>query len=99
MNAQRLRNLTTGILHTKMEDIYEDIEKITGCPGIMTHQIPAAHAAILPFLKDKIKDKRFWNDKYDTKHDGEIDIPSMNDEEKAAMFKIFGKEIRKLWSK
>ena len=29
MNIQRLRNLTTGILHTEMGHIYQDLETIT----------------------------------------------------------------------
>ena len=30
MDIQRLRNLTTGRLHTEMGHIYEDLELITG---------------------------------------------------------------------
>jgi len=29
-NVQRLRNLTTGKLHTVIEDVYADIERIVG---------------------------------------------------------------------
>ena len=36
MNIQRLRNLTTGRLHTEMGHIYEDLGIITGETGLMT---------------------------------------------------------------
>lgn len=34
MDIQRIRNLTTGILHTKMEDIHEDIEYLVVTKGV-----------------------------------------------------------------
>ena len=86
MNIQRIRNLTTGILHTKMSDIYEDIEFLTTEPGIMTHMLPAANAALQPFLKKQLLDPRFWDDKYDTTHTGDISLNPMNEEEKVAFF-------------
>ncbi len=36
-DIQRLRNLTTGILHTEIGHIYEDIESITGAKGVMAN--------------------------------------------------------------
>ena len=90
MNTQRLRNLTTGILHTKMEDIYKDIEYLTGMPGIMTHQLPNILEAMTPWLKIKVLDERFWDDKYDTEHIGEYNMLPMSKEEQQETLKRFG---------
>lgn len=89
MEIQRLRNLTTKRLHTKMQDIYEDIEFITGERGVMTHQLPNASRAIEPWLREKLTDPRFWDGKYDLTHTGEFDLQPMNADEKAAMFKRY----------
>jgi len=75
MNIQRLRNLTTDMLHTKMDDIYEDLEYITGQKGLMTHMIPRVSEAVRPWLKEHITDKRFWDGKFDITHTGDIDLP------------------------
>lgn len=48
LDIQRVRNLTTGRLHTKMDDIYEDIEFLTGEKGIMTHMLLRAREAMMP---------------------------------------------------
>ena len=76
MKIQRLRNLTTGRLHTEMQDIYEDIEFITGERGVMTHNLPNAAKAIEPWLREKVT----------ITHIGEIDLKPMNAEEKAAFW-------------
>lgn len=89
MNIQRLRNLTTGILHTKMDDIYEDLELITGERGLMTHMLPRAMKAVEPWLKAQITDKRFWDGKFDTTHAGEIDLPEATEEDKNGFFERF----------
>ena len=91
MKIQRLRNLTTGHLHTNMGDIYEDIAAITGEDGIMTHQLPNAFRALLPWLKDKISDQRFFEDKHDPNHVGEFELPAMTPEEKGEFFQRFAK--------
>lgn len=81
MDIQRLRNLTTGRLHTKMQDIYQDIEFLTKTPGIFTHQIPKAADALKPWLQEKVTDPRFWEDKFDQTHIGEIELEPMTAEE------------------
>ena len=86
MKIQRLRNLTTGRLHTEMQDIYEDIEFITGERGVMTHNLPNAAKAIEPWLREKVTDPHFWDGKFDITHIGEIDLKPMNAEEKAAFW-------------
>ena len=90
MNIQRVRNLTTGILHTQMSDIFEDIEAITGEKGIMTHQLGNANKALWPYLIKVVPDERFWNEKHDTEHTGEVDVPAMNAEQRAEFFERFG---------
>lgn len=47
MDVQRLRNLTTGRLHTEIGFVYEDIEHLTGVKGIMTHMMPRAMRALM----------------------------------------------------
>jgi hypothetical protein len=90
MDIQRLRNLTTGRLHTKMEHIYEDIEYITGGKGIMTHQLPNACDAVQWWLKKHAPDPRFWDGEYDTTHTGDISIDPMNSEDQQTFWKNYG---------
>ena len=87
IETQRLRNLTTGVLHTKMEDIYIDIENITGMEGVMTHMLPRAVEALKPHFKNHIKDESFFNDKHDPSLVGEVEIPVLTKEEKVNFFK------------
>ena len=82
MDIQRLRNLTTGRLHTEIGDVYQDIETIVGESGIMTHMLPRAARALEPYLRKFALDDAFWFDVYDPTHIGEIDIPPMNNEER-----------------
>ena len=86
MDNQRLRNLTTGRLHTKIQDIYEDLEYILGEKGLMTHQIPKVLRAETPWLKKTITDPRFWDDAYDPTHAGNTPLPEPTDKEREAMF-------------
>ena len=89
MNIQRLRNLTTGRLHTVMGDIYQDIEWLTGSEGIMTHQLPNAVDALRPYL-EKYLDGRFFDDQFDTSHIGEVEIPQMDAAEKKEFWERYG---------
>ena len=89
MNIQRLRNLTTGRLHTNIEHVYKDIELLTGMDGIMTHMIPNASRAMESFLKDSVKESRFWDVKYDTSHRGDYEISPMNAKEKEVFIKKY----------
>jgi hypothetical protein len=98
MDYQRIRNLTTGRLHTNMDDIYKDIEMITGESGIMTHMLPNVMRAMEPWLKvimnkrtgDADTDERFFDGKYDVTHTGDVPFPSMSKEEKAEFWKAYG---------
>ena len=89
MDIQRLRNLTTGRLHTEVSHLYEDLGSITGASGLMTHMLPRAMKAITPWLKKHVTDPRFWDDEYDTEHTGEIDLPEPTTEDRAAMLELF----------
>ena len=89
MEIQRLRNLTTGRLHTEMTHIYEDIGYFTGEEGVMTHQLPNAMRALMPFLQDKVKDEKFFEDIHDPLHVGDIDVPAMNAEERSAFWERY----------
>jgi hypothetical protein len=82
MKIQRLRNLTTGKLHTKMEDIYLDLEFFIGDKGIMTHCLPNACKALEPFLREQFTDGKFWNGQFDQSHTGEVEVRPMNSVEK-----------------
>jgi hypothetical protein len=53
--ATRILQLTTGILHTNMSHIYEDLELFVGA-GFYTHQLPSAANALTPFLKARYGD-------------------------------------------
>lgn len=79
MDIQRLRNLTTGRLHTEMRHIYEDIEYLTGHAGIMTHMLPRAARALEPYLRSVLPDERFWDGKHDPTHIGTVDIEPMDE--------------------
>ena len=91
MDIQRLRNLTTGRLHTKMSDIYGDIEYLTGESGVMTHMLPNCCRALEPYLRERVPDQRFWEDVYDTTHVGSIDVPPMDAESKNEFWVRYGK--------
>lgn len=89
MNNQRLRNLTTGRLHTEMGHIYEDLGAIIGQDGLMTQMLPSALDAVKPWLEEHVTDKRFWNGEYDISHEGEYELPDPTDDDRAAMFKRY----------
>lgn len=82
MDIQRLRNLTTGRLHTEIGDVYKDLESITGMEGLMTHMLPNVMRALLPWLREKVKEPEYWNDEYETFHKGEFELPLMSESEK-----------------
>ena len=72
MDIQRLRNLTTGRLHTEIGHIYEDLETIIGESGLMTHMLPRVMRSVEPWLRKHVKNERFWNGEFDQSHTGEF---------------------------
>lgn len=89
IDIQRLRNLTTGRLHTDIYHIHKDLEAITGEEGLMTHMLPNALKAVTPWLKSSVKDQRFFNNEYDPNHIGEIEIPDPTEKDREEMFEIY----------
>lgn len=92
MDIQRIRNLTTGRLHTSMEHIYQDIEFIIGEKGITTHQLPKACNAMQPYLKSILSESRLWEDVYDPTHTGSIDVMPMDVAEREAFWKLYAQQ-------
>jgi hypothetical protein len=89
MNIQRLRNLTTGRLHTEIGHVYEDLGSITGESGLMTHMLPRALRACIPWLRKHVTDPRFWDGEYDLTHTGELELPQPSEADRKAMFKRY----------
>lgn len=89
VDYQRLRNLTTGRLHTRMEHIYEDLEFIIGEEGLMTHMLPNVNKAVEPWLREQVTDPKFWEDVHDPSHTGEYPLRAMTKEESAEVLKRY----------
>lgn len=87
-----LRSLTTGMLHGKMDGIYTSIEALVGEEGIMTHHIPSASNALLPFLKQRNLSDHFWDGKFDPSCEGEIEVDPLTKDE----LEIFWKDFNRL---
>ncbi len=83
--SQRLRNLTTGLLHTDIGCVYEDLGMIMGQEGLMTHMLPRAMRAVEPWLKDNVIEGRFWDCRFDQTHIELVDLPEPTIEERKAM--------------
>jgi len=99
MDIQRLRNLTTGRLHTEMGHIYEDLGIITGQSGLMTHMLPRAMRAVEPWLREHVTDLRFWDGKYDTTHTGTFELPATSETDRTAMFERYATQPNPLEGK
>jgi hypothetical protein len=89
MDIQRLRNLTTGRLHTEIGCVYKDLELITGERGVMTHMLPRLMRSVEPWLRSHVTDARFWDGEYDTTHIGDYMLPEPTAEERVAMFECY----------
>lgn len=88
MDSQRLRNITTGILHTEVGHLYEDLGFLVGS-DLMTHMLPRAMDAVAPYLKKHVTDLRFWDGKFDTSHIGEFFIPEPSAGDRDDMFRLY----------
>lgn len=98
MDIQRIRNLTTGILHTDVSHLYKDIEYLTSSPGIMTHHLPAASRALKPALHARFYGAaRIWHGGYDPNHVGDFDVAPLDDEELSAFWSLFEQELSTYW--
>jgi hypothetical protein len=99
MEIQRLRNLTTGRLHTNMGHIYEDLESITGEKGLMTHMLPRALLAVTPWLKQHVTEPRFWDGQFDKTHTGTLALPASSEKDRKAMFDLYSEQPNPLAGK
>lgn len=94
MDNLRLRNLTTGIVHTNMVDIHNDIEMIFGHKGLFDSILPRVYEAIKPWLIKVVTEKRFWDDKFDLTHVGEFELPEPTIEDREEMLRaVYGKFV------
>lgn len=82
MEKQRLRNLTTGRLHTDVSFIYQDLEFITKEKGLMPNMLPNILRAVTPWLKENVTDSEYWDDEYRPELTGNCLITPMTEEEK-----------------
>lgn len=89
MDKQRLRNLTTGFLHTDVGYIYQDLEFITGMGGIMTHMLPNILRAVEPWLRVKVTDQEYWDDEYKPELTGNYDLQPMDEQERELMLERY----------
>ena len=89
MDIQRLRNLTTGRLLTEMGCVYEDLGMLTGEDGLMAHMLPRAMKAVESWLREHVKDERFWDGEFDTTHVGNYDLPMPTKEDQKVFFERF----------
>eukprot|EP01008_Symbiontida_sp_HLA12_P000737 NODE_174_length_1166_cov_2.128476_g171_i0.p2 GENE.NODE_174_length_1166_cov_2.128476_g171_i0~~NODE_174_length_1166_cov_2.128476_g171_i0.p2 ORF type:complete len:111 (-),score=12.21 NODE_174_length_1166_cov_2.128476_g171_i0:451-783(-) len=97
MDIQRIRNLTTGKLHTDISHVYQDIEFLTSEAGIMTHHLGAAAVALRPFLVERLTDARFWDGKYDTSHQGDVEVHPLTEEELKLFWPAFEQGMANFW--
>lgn len=88
-DTQRLRNLTTRRLHTEMGHFYEDLGAIVGDDRLITQMLPMVIRSVEPWLRENVKDARFWDGGFDTTHTGEIELPTPTEDERKAMFERF----------
>ena len=89
MDILRVRNLTTGLLHTEMHHCYEDLSVISGLNTIYTHQIPNLTRAVLPWLREKIQDDKFFNGKYNPSEKGVFLLPKPTKDEQKEIIRRF----------
>ena len=89
MDILRIRNLTTGILHTDIAHVYQDLSVISGLNTIYTHQIPNLTRAVLPWLREKIQDDKFFNGKHNPSEKGVFWLPKPTKDEQKEIIRRF----------
>lgn len=90
---QRLRNLTTDILHTNNEDVENDLGEILGIGDALPHFMVAKMIpSIRDFLAKNLLDKRFWDNKHDIHHIGMITISKPTDSELGKIWAFYNEE-------
>ena len=86
-----LRNITSGTLHTNIEDVYKFFNEFTGQRGMMTHHLPSAAKAIMPFLKSKLSDEWFTDEWIKDELDAVVEIADPTEDEKTDFWEKFHK--------
>jgi len=82
---QRLRNFTTGIIHTHRLHLAEDASALLGIE-IQESDLDNFIPGIKLFLHTRITQQRFWNCKRDLSHGGFTQFDVMSAEEKQQWF-------------
>jgi hypothetical protein len=93
----KLRNITTGILHTNIDDVYLFLEEYVGAKGIMTHQLGSAVKALTPILQTKLSDEWFREEWIKVGLDKVIEITDLTEEEKIKFWKEYEVYSSELW--
>jgi len=86
MNIQRIRNLTTGILHTRQEHVQEDLEFLFG-HELPETLIPEIASAIMPWLREKLQDERLFNPEYDPNQQGDVNLQPLTKPERESFWR------------
>lgn len=94
----QLRNMTTGILHTSIGDVYVFLEKYLGAKGIMTHQLPSACKALLPFLKTKLPDEWFTDEWQKENLNEPAEVADLTEDEKKLFWESYEKYASEMWN-
>ena len=89
MDIQRLKNPTTGLLHTEVGHIYEDLCAITGEQGLMTNMLPQVMRSVEPWLCEHVTEPRFLDGKYDQTHTGAFELPEPTKAGREKMFERY----------
>jgi len=97
MSHLRLRNLTTGILHTKLLYVYDDIAYLVGDfharlgIALMSYQLGMSIRSLKPFLASRVP-ADFFEDVYNPKDVGEIEIEPLSEQERDMFFESVKRE-------
>lgn len=97
ISIKRLRNLTTGKLHTTLDNVQADVERFTDRPGVPTHEVVAAVQALEPWLREKYPDPRLWNGEFDPDHVGEVELHVLTPEAMKEFWRLFGGKKWFVW--
>jgi len=96
----KLRNITSGVLHTGIGDVYVFLEDYLDAKGIMTHQLPSACRALEPILKKKLPENWFTKEwiKDELWQNTEVEVPDLTAEEKNEFWKEYEVFASAMWN-
>lgn len=95
----KLRNITSGILHTEIGDVYLFFEEYIGMKGIMTHQLGSACKAIEPILRTKFGKMWFTDEWIKDGLNVMVEVPDLTAEEKELFWKHYHAYASEMWDK